>query len=85
MSPPRCPVAQRARGTGPAAMFLCARISRGLTALALSGSVSGAVDFLEIAALRRILLSGVSVTRHVMGLVHPISIFTTKNFDGIFW
>jgi len=42
-------------------------------------------DFLEIAALRRILLSGVSVTRHVLGLVHPISIFTTKNFDGIFW
>jgi len=42
-------------------------------------------DFLEIAALRRILISGVSVTRHVMGLVHPISIFSTKNFDGIFW
>lgn len=42
-------------------------------------------DFLEIAALRRILLSGVSVTRHVLGLVHPVSIFTTKTFDGIFW
>lgn len=42
-------------------------------------------DFLEIAALRRILLSGVSCTRHVLGLVHPVSIFTTKNFDGIFW
>ena len=95
------------------------------------------VDFLEIASLRRVLLSGVSVSpwfaqlhalapsfflllpmriptcghysknaellfqpacslsphilltpqvnRHVMGLVHPVSVFTTKAFDGLFW
>jgi rhomboid-related protein 1/2/3 len=42
-------------------------------------------DFLEIAALKRILISGVSVTRHVLGLVHPVSLFTPKNFTGIFW
>jgi len=42
-------------------------------------------DFLEIASLRRVLLSGVSLSRHTMGLVHPVSVFTTKAFDSLFW
>lgn len=38
-----------------------------------------------IASLRRILVSGVSVTRHVDGLTQPVSVFCTKLFDAIYW
>lgn len=42
-------------------------------------------QFLEIAGLRRILMAGVPITRHVLGVTHPISVFTTKQFDSMFW